>query len=58
MLAGACLTVIVCLTSLFAHWLLQGSAPAAASLLLAVLVVGQAAAAAAWLRRVHAEQAP
>jgi uncharacterized membrane protein len=57
MLAGACLSLIVCLTTLFAHWLLEGSEPAGAFLLLAVLVVGQAAAAAAWLRQVRAEQA-
>jgi uncharacterized membrane protein len=57
MLAGACLSAIVCLTSLLAHWLLRGSEPAGAFLLLAVLVVGQAAAAAAWLRQVHVEQA-
>jgi uncharacterized membrane protein len=57
MLAGACLSVIVCLTTLLAHWLLKGSEPAGAFLLLAVLVVGQAAVAAAWLRRVHLEQA-
>jgi uncharacterized membrane protein len=56
MLAGGCLTVIVCLTALFAHWLLKGSEPAGAFLLLAVLVVGMAAAAAAWLRQVHLEQ--
>jgi uncharacterized membrane protein len=56
MLAGACLSLIVCLTSLFAHWLLRGSEPAGAFLLLAVLVIGQAAIAAAWLRRVHLEQ--
>jgi uncharacterized membrane protein len=56
MLAGGSLTVIVCLTALFAHWLLKDSEPAGALLLLALLVVGQAAAAAAWLRRVHLEQ--
>lgn len=56
MLAGACLSLIVCLTSLFAHWLLQGSEPAGVLLLLAVLVIGQAAIAAAWLRRVRLEQ--
>lgn len=58
MLAGACLSVIVCLTSLTANFLLKGSEVAGAFLLLALLVVGLAAIAAAWLRQVHAEQNP
>jgi uncharacterized membrane protein len=58
MLAGACLSVIVCLTTLTANFLLKGSWDAGAFLLLALLVVGLAAVAATWLRRVHAEQNP
>ena len=55
MLAGACLSVIVCVTG-FASWLLiDASTTAAALLAIAVLVIAQAGAAAAWLRRVHAE---
>ena len=58
MLAGACLSLIVCLTSLTANFLLKGSEVAGAFLLLALLVVGLAALAAAWLKQVHADQNP
>jgi uncharacterized membrane protein len=58
MLAGACLAVIVCVTTLAANTLLRGSFLEGGLLLLALLVVGQAAAAAVWLRRVQAEQRP
>lgn len=57
MLAGGCLTLIVCVTALLAQWMLDGDYVAGASLALALLVIGQAAAAAAWLRRVHLEHA-
>lgn len=53
MLAGACLSVIVCVTG-FAGWLLIDAAASAAALLaIALLVIVQAGAAAAWLRRIH-----
>ena len=55
MLAGACLSLIVCLTSLLAKSMLQSLDSAGLFLLIALLVIAQAAAAAAWLRRVHAE---
>jgi uncharacterized membrane protein len=56
MLAGACLALIVCLTSLLAKLMLNGGDVAGVFLLLAFLVVAQAAAAAFWLRRIHQEQ--
>lgn len=56
MLAGACLSLIICVTAFLTQLLLQGDYVAGALLLLAALVIGQAAAAAVWLRRVHAEQ--
>jgi uncharacterized membrane protein len=58
MLAGACLSVIVSVTSVCADFMLQGDIVAGTFLLLAVLVVAQAAGAAIWLRRIQAEQAP
>jgi cytochrome b subunit of formate dehydrogenase len=57
MLAGACLSVIVCVTGFVSWLLIDASTTAAALLAIAVLVIAQAGAAAAWLRRVHAEQA-
>ena len=56
MLAGACLSLIVCVTALVAHLLIDGGDAPGLLLLIAVLVIGQAAGAAAWLRHVHAEQ--
>jgi uncharacterized membrane protein len=56
MLAGACLSIIVCLTSLLAHFMLRWEFGAGVFLLLAFLVVGQAAVAATWLKGVHSEQ--
>jgi uncharacterized membrane protein len=56
MLAGACLSVIVCCTALLGHQLLSGSVTSGPFLLLAMLVVVQGAAAAAWLRHVQAQQ--
>ncbi len=53
MLAGACLVLIVCLTSGLANFMLSGKDVAASFLLLAFLVVIQAAIAAMWLRRVQ-----
>ncbi|NNK37048.1 MAG: DUF2157 domain-containing protein [Xanthomonadales bacterium] len=54
-LAGACLSLIVSFTSLFAELMLKGGDLALSFLLLALLVVAQAAFAAVWLRRVHSE---
>lgn len=58
MLAGACLALIICLTSQLARLMLNGSDAAASFLLLALLVAAQAATAAIWLRRVHQEHSP
>lgn len=55
MLANACVTMIVCITSLFADIMLQGSQNALSFLLLALIIVAQAAFAAVWLRRAHGE---
>ena len=55
MLAGACLSLIVCFTSLVAKLMLESSEAAGLMLFLAMLVVAEAAAAAIWLKRVHAE---
>jgi len=55
MLAGACLTLIVCLTCFLAEFMLGRGDVAATFLLLSFLVVAQAAAAAIWLRRIHRE---
>ena len=55
MLANACVTLIVCITSLFAEIMLQGSQDSLSFLLLALIIVAQAAFAAVWLRRVHEE---
>jgi len=55
MLAGACLSLIVCFTSLVAKLMLDSSEAAGLMLFLAMLVVAEAAAAAIWLKRVHAE---
>ncbi len=55
MLAGGCLSLIVCFTSLGAKLLLESSEAAGLMLFLALLVVAEAAAAAIWLKRVHAE---
>lgn len=55
MLANACVSMIVCITSLFADIMLQGRQYALSFLLLALIVVAQAAFAAVWLRRVHQE---
>lgn len=57
MLAGACMTIIVCITSLFADLILRDGVEAGSWLLLAAIVVIQAAVAAVWLRQVHAERA-
>jgi len=56
MLAGACLTLIVCLTAELGWLLLDVEQTAGMLLLIALAVIGQAAAAALWLRSVHAEQ--
>lgn len=53
MLAGACLTMIVCITAFFGEMSGYGSTPL---LLLSILVIAQAAAAATWLKHVNAEQ--
>jgi len=55
MLAGACLSVIVCVTSALGKLMFHSSEAAGLMLLLALLVVAQAGAAAVWLKRVHAE---
>jgi uncharacterized membrane protein len=55
MLAGACLSLIVCITTLVAKLMLERSEAAGLMLFLAMLVVVEAAAAAIWLKRVHAE---
>ena len=55
MLAGACLSLIACITSLVAKLMLDRSEAAGLMLFLAMLVVAEAAAAAIWLKRVHAE---
>ena len=55
MLAGACLSLIVCFTTLVAKLMLDRSEAAGLMLFLAMLVVVEAAAAAIWLKRVHAE---
>ena len=55
-LAGACLSLIVSFTCLFADLMLQGDDLALSFLLLSLLVVAQAAFAAVWLRRVHSER--
>jgi uncharacterized membrane protein len=57
MLAGACLTLIACLTAELGWLLLDVEETAGMLLLIALAVIGQAAAAAVWLRNVHAEQA-
>ena len=54
-LAGACLSLIVCITTLVAKLMLERSEAAGLMLFLAMLVVAEAAAAAIWLKRVHAE---
>lgn len=56
MLAGACLSLIVCLTAELAWLLLDVEYTAGWLLVVALAVIGQAAAAAVWLRGVHAEQ--
>jgi len=56
MLAGACLSVIVCSTSFLANLILGKTDAGSAFLFLAMLVIAQAASAAVWLRRVHTEQ--
>lgn len=55
MLAGACLSLIVCITSLVGKLMLDRSEAAGLMLFLAMLVVAEAAAAAIWLKRVHAQ---
>jgi glucose dehydrogenase len=55
MLAGACLSLIVCITTLLAKLMLDRSDAAGLMLFLAMLVVVEAAVAAIWLKRVHAE---
>lgn len=55
MLSGACLSLIVCITTLLAKLMLERSDAAGLMLFLAMLVVVEAAAAAIWLKRVHAE---
>jgi uncharacterized membrane protein len=55
MLAGACLSLIVCITTLVAKLMLERSDAAGIMLFLAMLVVVEAAVAAIWLKRVHAE---
>jgi uncharacterized membrane protein len=55
MLANASVTLITCITSLFADIMLQGSQNSLSFLLLALIIVAQAAFAAVWLRRVHEE---
>lgn len=55
MLANASVTLIICITSLFAEIMLQGSQNSLSFLLLALIIVAQAAFAAVWLRRVHEE---
>lgn len=57
MLAGACLAAIVGVTAQAAKLLIGDSEPPGVLLLLALLVIVLAAVAAAWLRRVHLEQA-
>lgn len=54
-LAGACLSLIVCITTLVAKLMLERSAAAGLMLFLAMLVIVEAAGAAIWLKRVHAE---
>ncbi len=56
MLAGGCLSLIICLTAALTQVMLKGNDWAGSLLFLAVLVVAQAAAAAIWLRRIQAEQ--
>jgi uncharacterized membrane protein len=56
MLAGACLALIICVTSLLAKLMLHGNDLAGIFLLLSLLVVAQAVTAAIWLRRVHSGQ--
>jgi hypothetical protein len=55
MLAGACLSLIVCTTSLLGKEMLHSSEAAGLMMFLALFVVGEAAAAAFWLKRVQAE---
>jgi uncharacterized membrane protein len=55
MLAGACLSLIVCITTLVAKLMVERFDTAGLMLFLAMLVVAEAAAAAIWLKRVHAE---
>jgi len=56
MLAGACLSLIVCLTAALSQVMLKGNNWAGSLLIIAVLVIAQAAGAAIWLRRVQQEQ--
>ena len=56
MLAGGCLSLIVCVTASFANLLLKGDQETGPLLLLALLVMAQAAIAALWLKLIHRQQ--
>ena len=55
MLAGACLSLIICITSVFGELVLRSNDAAGSLLFLSFLVIAQTAAVAYWLKRVNAE---